>query len=53
MTNAEALALLATNIRAKSPATGIKAETVSTLIVKPEAFMRRLIFLTFLDGHFH
>jgi hypothetical protein len=40
------LAFLVTNIRAKSPAAGIKAETVSTLIVKPEAFMQRFIFLT-------
>ena len=33
------LAPLVTNIRAKSPTAGLKAETVFTFIVKREAFM--------------
>jgi len=33
------VALFVTNIRAKSPTAGIKAETVSTFIVEGEAFI--------------
>jgi hypothetical protein len=39
MTHAKNLSPIVTNIRAKSPATGIKAHTVSTFIVKREAFI--------------
>jgi len=39
------LALFVTNIRAKFPTARHEAETVSTFIVKPDAFMQRLIFL--------